>query len=617
MEPLQLLPYPRSISTTDGQHTLAGGRLIVLQDFGPVSDALRCSAQRLQDALRQHAAVEWEVSATSSGPAHEHGAVLRLAAEGIAHPQGYALTITPEQITITAQAEPGLFYGICTLIQLLRQFGRQLPCLEVADSPDFEARGVMLDVSRDKVPTMETLFGLVDMLAGWKLNQLQLYTEHTFAYRNHPEVWTDASPLTGQEILELDAYCRARYIELVPNQNSFGHMHRWLIHERYAPLAEIHGSFQAPWGPMEGPFSLYPGDPGSLELIRSLYDELLPHFSSPLFNVGCDETVDLGQGRSKEDVAQRGAGRVYLDFLLKIYEEVKARGRTMQFWGDIITHHAELIPELPKDVIALEWGYEADHPFAVTCPQFAASGIPFYVCPGTSSWCTIAGRTDNALDNLRNAAENGLKHGAIGYLITDWGDRGHWQFLPVSYLGFAAGAAYAWALEANRDRDVAEMVSTHAFDDPTGVMGRVAYELGSIYREVGLEVPNSSTLFWILQLPLGARPERMTVEPAALERTITKIERVIGQLGAARMRAPDATLIAQEYTLAARMLRHACLRGLLAVEAHDTTERRRELDADLGDIVHHYRRLWLARNRPGGLQDSVAHFERARADYRV
>jgi hypothetical protein len=307
---------------------------------------------------------------------------------------------------------------------------------------------------------------------------------------------------------------------------------------------------------------------------------------------------------------------VYLDFLLKIYEEVKARGRTMQFWGDIITHHAELIPELPKDVIALEWGYEADHPFAVTCPQFAASGIPFYVCPGTSSWCTIAGRTDNALGNLRNAAENGLKHGAIGYLITDWGDRGHWQFLPVSYLGFAAGAAYAWTLEANRDRDVAEMVSTHAFDDPTGAMGRVAYDLGNIYRKVGLEVPNSSALFWILQRPLGERSERFKVEPAALETTITEIERVIGQLAVARMRAPDAALIAQEYTLAARMLRHACLRGLLAVETHDTTERRRELDADLRDIVHHYRRLWLARNRPGGLQDSVAHFERARADYR-
>ena len=94
--------------------------------------------------------------------------------------------------------------------------------------------------------------------------------------------------------------------------------------------------------------------------------------------------------------------------------------------------------------------------------------MPFYVCPGTSTWCSLAGRTDNALGNLLNAAENGIKHGAIGYLNTDWGDRGHWQAPPVSYLGFAAGAAFSWALEANRAMDVPAVVSRFAFDDPTG-----------------------------------------------------------------------------------------------------------------------------------------------------
>ena len=90
----------------------------------------------------------------------------------------------------------------------------------------------MLDISRNRVPTMQTLLELVDLLASWKINQLQLYTEHTFAYRNHPIVWADASPMTGEEILALDAYCRERFIELVPNQNSYGHMTPWLIHDQ-------------------------------------------------------------------------------------------------------------------------------------------------------------------------------------------------------------------------------------------------------------------------------------------------------------------------------------------------------------------------------------------------
>ena len=54
----------------------------------------------------------------------------------------------------------------------------------------------MLDVARDRVPTIETLFALVDRLAGWKLNQLQLYMEHTFAYAGHEEVWRHADPYT-------------------------------------------------------------------------------------------------------------------------------------------------------------------------------------------------------------------------------------------------------------------------------------------------------------------------------------------------------------------------------------------------------------------------------------
>ena len=252
---------------------------------------------------------------------------------------------------------------------------------------------------------------------------------------------------------------------------------------------------------MYGGFSLCPADPGSLDLVRGLFDELLPHFTSGMFNVGCDETWDLGQGRSAEVCRTLGRGRVYLDFLLKIHREVHARGRTMQYWGDIIIQHPELIDELPRDAIALEWGYEADHPFDAHGEKFAAAGIPFYVCPGTGSWRTLAGRTSSVLGNLRNAAENGLKHGAVGYLNTDWGDEGHWQPLPVSYLGFAYGAAVSWACDAARDLDLAPALSRYAFGDPTGTLGGVALELGNLYQETGVALFNATVFFQVLHLP--------------------------------------------------------------------------------------------------------------------
>ena len=235
----------------------------------------------------------------------------------------------------------------------------------------------MLDISRSKVPTLETLFDLVDMFSGWKINHLELYTEHTFAYENHREVWAQASPMTGEDILSLDAYCRERFIELVPNQNSFGHMHHWLELPRYNHLAEcpegfeltLHGhTSQMP------PFSLNPTDPRSVEFMGELFSELLPHFSSEKFNVGCDETWDVGRGRSARAVEEKGAGRVYLDYLLGIHDLVKRHRRTMHFWGDIIIQHPELVPELPEMLWCSNGATKPTIPSTSTAPSSPGLG---------------------------------------------------------------------------------------------------------------------------------------------------------------------------------------------------------------------------------------------------
>ena len=81
----------------------------------------------------------------------------------------------------------------------------------------------MLDISRCKVPTMEELFRLIDLLALIGYNELQLYIEHTFRFQDHETVWKDASPVSAEEIQQIDRYCAKSFIELVPNLNSFGH----------------------------------------------------------------------------------------------------------------------------------------------------------------------------------------------------------------------------------------------------------------------------------------------------------------------------------------------------------------------------------------------------------
>lgn len=614
--PFLFLPAPRRVDLLGGAYSLPVSGSLILLD-APQPQQLRLAAARIQSALLRSHKLRYEQVASAGGPREQTPVILRVAPERVPVPQGYRLHVTPAGILIEGKEPAGVFYGACTLVQLLEQLPTQeVPYLEITDWPDIPSRGVMLDISRDRVYTMETLYELIERLAGWKINQVQLYTEHTFAYRNHPMVWEKASPVTGEEIMELDAFCRERFIELVPNQNSFGHMERWLIHPPYADLAETHDWFDTPWKMRKkGPFSLAPEHPGSMALVESLYDELLPHFSSRLFNVGCDETIDVGQGVSKDLVALKGRGRVYLDFLLKIYANVKRRDHTMMFWGDIINNdHPELAAELPRDVIALNWGYEAAHPFSVECERFASSGVPFYVCPGTSTWCSLGGRTDNAIGNLLNAAENGIQYGAIGYLNTDWGDLGHWQVPPVSYLGFVVGAGLSWALQANRDMDVPTILSTFAFEDPTGVMGKVAYNLGNIYKVPSLPVPNGSALFWLLQRSITETGYAKILTPESLQRTVEAIDEAIDPLADARMARPDAAVLFREFSLTARLMRHGALRGLLYVNGKEEALCQ-SLAKDMAEILPEYRELWLARSRPGGLADSAGRLERAAAEY--
>jgi hexosaminidase len=514
--------------------------------------------------------------------------------DSIPHAQGYRITITPTQWTTVARTPAGAFNAGMTIAQLLEQFGLAIPCLEIEDWPDFP---IMLDISRDKVPTMQTLFHLIDLLASWKINQLQLYTEHTFAYSAHRTVWENASPITADEIRQLDAYCKERFIDLVPNQNSFGHMERWLKHPQYQHLAEAIDGAETPWGfRWKGPFSLCPTDPETLKFLSGLYTELLPNFSSPFFNVGCDETFDIGQGRSKADCDRIGIHRVYLNFIREVHHLVQANQKQMMFWGDVILHQPDLIAELPKNVIALQWGYEASHPFDKEGAAFANANIPYYVCPGTSSWNSIAGRTDNAIANLKSGAECGLRHGAIGYLITDWGDNGHLQYQPISYLGFMTGAACSWCLETNQDLDLPRALSLHAFKDPKEELGQIAYDLGNIYTLCGKPNANGSALFRLMVLPpndpnpeKGMTPEAFSAAESALDRI--KIPTY-----------PDGELklIADEFENAIRMLRQciAIGREKLGFPASKPI--------DTAAIIAEHQRLWLARNRPGGLEDSVA-----------
>jgi hexosaminidase len=609
------LPNPRQLIKNSGFFTPKTGQFIQIKNTNPQD--LLFTAEQIKTAFLYTSQISFQLTASHSIP-EDQIAIRMMIDPGIEKsPQAYQLSINPDQILITGSDKAGLFYGVQTLKQISSQRPHQpLPCLEITDWPDFPVRGVMLDISRDKVYQMKTLLMLVDELASWKINQIQLYTEHTFAYLGHEVVWRDASPITPEEILILDRYCQERYIELVPNQNSFGHLSRWLKHTQYQHLAETTQPVETPWGGLQiDPFSLSPVLPESLTFISGLYDQLLPNFSSNIINVGCDETFDIGAGKSKSAVDQKGKAQVYLDYLLSLYREVKCRDYTMQFWGDIVLEHPNLIPQLPKDVVALNWGYEANHPFDEESKAFHNAGVPFYVCPGTSSWNSIAGRVDNMILNIRNAAYYGLINGAVGLLNTDWGDNGHWQQLPISYPGLAVGAACAWSSASNNLFDLESVLNQIVFHDHSQTIGKILLEIGNAYKAWGLNLVNSSPLFWLLQEPADKIRRYGFSDSTPIHISLDQFNESISQLDQIDINRSDAHQIQREVKLTIQMLQHACKRALLLF-SNDKQIQTSNMLCEILDIKSTFTNLWLKRNRPGGLQDSLARFNTITEEYK-
>jgi hexosaminidase len=526
--------------------------------------------------------------------------------------QGYLLSIDDSGVELAGADDAGLFYGEATLAQLLRLYDGSLPIGVIRDHPDFEVRGIMLDISRDKVPKTETLYALIERLASLKINQLQLYSEHTFAYRNHPEVHQAASPFNAEEIVELDAFCRARYVELVPNQNCLGHMNRWLAHERYRSLAIAPNGFTDPYGISRAPMTIEPRNPESLALVRELLAELLPLFSSHRVHVGLDEAWELPHERIED----------FLDWVVTLRGLPELSGREMLMWGDMLTGRTDLLERLPEGVTVCEWGYDDWYPFEERCAALAEAGRHFWVAPGTSSWLSILGRLTNARNTCVNAATAGLAHGAKGYLNTDWGDSGHLQQSVISEPPFAYGAAVSWCLETNAELDLAPALSTHVFDDPSGGLADALLAIGDAHLLVTPQFPNMSAVvanLYYPQLPVGRGLTKGLTEEE-LDALEDRLEQARRSLDHARSGRPDAALLADEtrfsIDLVELLVDDAQVRmdgdGTLGSVAEDARD---ELARRLAELTRRYRELWLSRNRPGGLEDSLGWFANLRSAY--
>ncbi len=562
--PLPLYPAPRSLQTSGGtvappRPLTASGAPVGLLDTVSGLDARAAEAGWIRLAI---------------GEPREADA------------EAYSLSVAADGVRILARTPTGQRWALATLVQLLRACPDSLPCLHIEDTPAFRERGFMLDIARDRVPTMATLFDLVERMAAMKLNHLQLYNEHAFAYVGHEVVWRAADPITPAEMRELDAYAAARGVVLTANQNSFGHFERWLRHPKYAPLGELTGPWLfAKWGHCwKEPNTLCPLDPGSLSLVEDLFRQLFPCCSGPYANIGGDEPIDLGQGRSREVCAAKGSGRVFSEYLGKVLRAAQAAGKRPQFWCD---PHPNEDDSLPKDLTVLVWGYGKEEDFATRLATHGAAGRELWVAPGTNNWGSYTSRTDVRRGNLARAAIQGAAAKAVGYLNTEWGDNGHRQQWPLALFGMADGAQAAWTGRGDFDDAAAGL---HAFG--SAALGRWLAELGradQVFPGYASASFNDGDVAWSNDADPALAPRWKSVAGE-----FARLDAALPAVGG---------LVEQECRLAVATAHYAADRAVARREGA-AVETRRAFQTRLLPLCEEYRRLWLARSRYGGLEDS-------------
>jgi hypothetical protein len=479
---LHLIPRPAVVRVTAGCSApppamvlVAGRGLGVLMQDGAGMELLRerWSALGIAQGGPAHGAVAVEF-------VHERPGEQRLPA------QSYVLDLGASRLRIRADDPDGAFYAVVTLAQLVHKTERgwELPCAHIEDRPALQWRVLSDDVSRGPLPNMRYFKERIRTIASFKFNGYAPYAEHAVLDEREP-LGAPLDGLTVAELRELDAYAKHFHVALIPQQQTFAHMHNTLKWEKYAGLAETpHG------------YLLAPANPGGVALAQELVRNQLgavPH--PPFFHIGADEPIDLGRGRSSALVEREGEGPVYVRFVAAMANFVASLGTRPMIWDDAISRHPELFAQLPKSLVFVNWHYGDEPTFEPFIKRIADGGFQQMVAPGSLNWNEIYPDLETAFRVIGRFVGEGKTAGVLGVFQTVWHDDGETLYeatwAPVIYAG-----ACGWeAGDVSPARFSADFPAAFfGVDDP-----RFAADLAALGRARSLLRPAGNSgdyLFW-------------------------------------------------------------------------------------------------------------------------
>jgi hexosaminidase len=409
---------------------------------------------------------------------------LRFVHDSAVPPQGYVLTVDASGATISSSDADGAFYGVMTLAQLpVRQRGRRLlPCVRIVDHPAMRWRILSDDVSRGPLPRMRYFKERIRTIAAFKMNGYSPYMENAFLSPIDP-LPAPLDGITPAQLAELARYAARFHVALIPEQQTFAHMHGTLRIESYASAAAFpHGFLLSPASPVTLPY-----------LTRIITQELaaVPH--PPFFHIGSDETTMLGEGATAAYVAAHGGrSAVYAEHVNAMAKIIAPSGARVMLWDDGVEADPSIMAHIPKNAVVVNWHYAVLPSYEKYIQTIERGGLEQMVAPGASNWNEIFPNVDAAIANERRFIDEGKRAHVLGLFEAVWNDDGETLYEATWYPVLYA-AACAWE---SRDVDPARFRADfpEAFfgsNDP-GYGDDVA-KLAAIETALG---GNTDKLFW-------------------------------------------------------------------------------------------------------------------------
>ena len=616
---VNVIPEPRQVAASEGVFT-PPAEFAVAATTDDDAGALKAIAY-FGSELEQRFGASYSYPADPSGATvifrrAELDEMIELGAPEDVADQAYRLVVEPSGVAIEAATPRGFFYGVVTLLQLL-DAEEGVAALEIFDYPDLPLRGISDDISRGQVSTVENFKRIIDLIAFYKMNVFMPYLEDMVVLESYPDFGEGRGALTKEEIAEIVEYADARFVEVIPVFQTLGHYENLLADEKYLHLAEFPGSA-----------SLCVTCEETYEFLETVLPEVFAMFPSEYFNIGADESFDVGKGKSRELVEEVGVVGAHLRHYERVFDICRKHGKKPMMYGDVLLNHPEILDSLTKDVTIVDWHYGAyDHyPSAKT---FDDKGFTYIVSPSVWNFTSTFPVHTLAMANIKNFIEEGLRYDAAGMINSNWGDFGAETIKETILFGYAYSAACSWNAKGTDAHKFSEIYFDQFFGDGRCPFERLYRDLSHPYAQVYYHrlwrhpgLPFRAPAWWSLRL-------NPVAQTSWLEWTLPRLREDVDRAKKMATRNKDhvdileATVDFTEFfkrKLEIQLVLKDMREGR-AVNIFELTDRIDAAAALLTELKQTYREIWTRYYKPANLdliEDKfdrlVAYFEEIKLD---